>query len=109
MIDSKDKTNELFKYLRKEHKLLARQNYLCCGSCASHGCASDLKPKHKGWVTYNRQTAESAFDGRRMEGTLYLSYASAEGTDETDTPAPATTWCGSSSSPAGSCATPSTA
>ena len=70
------KLTEAFKLLRKEG-LVAKQNFACCGSCASYeiGEQARLKAKKvgkfpKGSVFYNRQSTQSMY----QTGTVYISY-----------------------------------
>lgn len=72
MIEGKDQLNELFKLLRKR-KLIARQNHLCCGGCASASIGHDLdQPRNqdkRGGVYYHSQDAACLPDGY-----VYLGY-----------------------------------
>lgn len=80
---TKQHINDLFKALRKAG-FFARQNYLCCGSCAA--AAADEECKKRGITKvalYHRQDAESAWSkfvaGRRVRSdvlvsALYLQY-----------------------------------
>ncbi len=64
----KERLNEAFKDMRKAG-LLARQNYLCCGSCAGYGIAGifqervdkdeKMLEKIKGSVFYHHQDTEN--------------------------------------------------
>lgn len=58
--EDKEKLNELFKALRKAG-YIARQNFSCCGSCASYELGEILKKKGRTdekAVYYHRQDAE---------------------------------------------------
>jgi hypothetical protein len=75
MIDKK-KLNKLFRLFRKQG-FVAKQNYMCCGSCASAQIAADLKDWDQakkdaclGAIFYTRQ------DAKRSD--LYLSYGPIE-------------------------------
>jgi hypothetical protein len=77
MRTNKDRLNDMFKALRKEG-YIARQNFMCCGGCASAAlgdaldkAALDGKPK-KGAVYYHRQDAE------RMDEGVYLGFGAAD-------------------------------
>ena len=80
--ENKEKLNIAFKALRKA-KLIARQNFRCCQSCAGYEIATDVEKKLDagkvvaGWVFYHHQDHNSAFEGSRRypaKGELYLSY-----------------------------------
>jgi len=65
-----------FKDLRKEDKLLARMNFLCCTTCAGYELATTAEnlyekgKKVNGCVFWNRQSHRSFL----KEGELYLQY-----------------------------------
>ena len=72
----REKLTKAFKLLRKEG-LIAKQNFSCCGSCASYEIGEQAKTRAKkfgkfpkGSVFYNRQSTESM----EITGTVYLSY-----------------------------------
>jgi hypothetical protein len=66
---NKTRLNEAFKALRK-HGLIARQNYLCCGTCAGYKIACDaenLVDKGKavaGAVFYHKQAGDRLREGK---------------------------------------------
>ena len=71
------KLNDAFKALRKAG-FIARQNFMCCGNCASHALAAHIKgmtplkrERVKGAVFYTRQNT-AAF--RRRDSQIYLAY-----------------------------------
>ena len=80
MIEGKDRLNNLFKALRKR-KLLARQRFLCCGSCASSQMSIDLKEERNrdkvGGIYYHSQDAE-----RLEHGYVWLGFGPREGEHE---------------------------
>lgn len=71
----KDKLTVAFRALRKEG-MIARQNYLCCGTCASAGCYQEARKRDEagkvvtGAVYYHRQNNESLENSR----DLYIAY-----------------------------------
>jgi hypothetical protein len=77
----KEKLNELFRRLRSEH-LVAKQNFLCCGSCAGYEIATDYLKKRdagegsylQGYVFYHKQDGE----GLRERGETYLAFGQLE-------------------------------
>jgi len=75
--------NHFFKALHKAG-FFARQSYWCCNTCGCAALEKDLKPKHRGWVFYNRQDA-SAFRSRRYDwkiillDDLYLTFGDTKG------------------------------
>lgn len=79
---NKQKLNEAFKLLRK-NKILARQNFSCCGSCGSYELATKIEEMHDanksvlGYVFYNRQSNEALVGDhwKLADGRLYISYA----------------------------------
>jgi len=83
--DNKVKLNEAFKLLRQA-KLIARQNFGCCGSCGSYEIATKIEEMHDagkpvtGYVFFNRQNADALKNDdhyRPTDGLLYLSFADA--------------------------------
>jgi len=77
--EAKEKLNLAFKRFRRELKVVARQNYLCCMSC---GCAAGWdyiekhpKKKFEGLVFYHRQDAEAM----REEGQVHLRFSTKDG------------------------------
>ena len=83
--DVKDALTEAFKAMRKDG-ILARQNFSCCGGCASYELGTKLeeakaagKPK-VGTVYYHRQDAE----GLRRDGTVYLGFGAGRGSSDDD-------------------------
>lgn len=80
--ENKVKLSNAFKLLRK-NKIIARQNFACCGSCGSYEIATKMEEllnagkSVTGYVFYNRQSTESLRgDWRRpADGRLYISYA----------------------------------
>jgi hypothetical protein len=70
-----------FKSLRKQ-KLVARRNFMCCGSCASAALESvcEAKPEILGAVYYTQQAAADFNNG----ASVYLNYGGVKGraTDE---------------------------
>lgn len=80
--DNMRKVTEAFRAIRK-HKIFARQNFLCCGSCASYALGTQLtearaKGKEaKGAVYYHRQDAECALEA----GVLYIGFGAGDGDD----------------------------
>lgn len=85
------KINELFSRARKAG-LVARQNYLCCSSCAGYGLTEDIqkmvdkgKPRPKGTLYYHRQDADALKEpkrgyGRLDRGTMMLRYGPVDST-----------------------------
>lgn len=80
--ENKEKLNKVFKALRK-NSVVARQNFLCCQSCAGYKIATDVEKMLDagkvvaGWVFYHRQDYNSAFVGEGRypaNGELYLAY-----------------------------------
>ena len=77
--ESKKLLNELFSRLRKQG-FMAKQNFLCCGGCASYALASRIgelvdadglqREKIKGVVFYHSQDTERL----RNTGKVFLSY-----------------------------------
>ncbi len=75
----KIRLNNAFKEMRKKG-LVARQNYLCCQTCAGYGITTDTakrikegkvkKEDVKGCVFYHHQDTE----GLRKHHSLYLAY-----------------------------------
>ena len=81
-MDIKEKLNVAFKTMRKAG-MIARQKYLCCGSCAVSSIASELKKPNKrtkpiGFVYYTRQDWEDSVD----RDFMYLGFGS-DGTEGT--------------------------
>ncbi len=76
---TKERVTAAFKALRI-HKMITRQNFMCCGGCASYALAEQAKAaieKGKspiGAVYYNRQNAQHFEDS----GILYLSYGAVD-------------------------------
>lgn len=72
--------NGLFKELRKAG-LVARQNFMCCGGCASAELASVLeaKPAKRGYAFFHRQQGERLAKGDRR---CYIHYSAREGGDD---------------------------
>ncbi len=76
----KDALNLAFKLMR-QHGLIARQNFSCCGGCAGYEIATQVaemsieeRAKVKGTVFYHRQDAANLRD----EGECYLAYGQLE-------------------------------
>lgn len=72
----REKLTKAFKLLRKEG-LIAKQNFSCCGSCATSEIGEQAKIKAKkvgkfpkGYVQYNRQSTE----GIEIFGSVHISY-----------------------------------
>ena len=73
----KPKLNKLFKRLRKAG-FVAKQNYLCCSSCAGYdlaikygkACDEGKGDKIQGYVFYNKQDTE----GLNETGDVFLAY-----------------------------------
>ncbi len=70
------KLTDAFKLLRKEG-LIAKQNFSCCGSCATYEIGEQAKKRAKkfgkfpkGYVQYNRQSTE----GIETFGSVNISY-----------------------------------
>lgn len=69
--DMRKRLTAAFADMRKNHKLLARQNFSCCGGCAGYEIAHFAEEKYNaktrkqfaGAVYYHRQTAEARDDG----------------------------------------------
>lgn len=73
MNENKVKLNALFAGLRKR-KLIARQNYMCCGGCASAQVHENASRRGLvGGVFYHRQEGDRLRDGQEE---VYLSYGS---------------------------------
>lgn len=80
---NKEKLNQAFKTLRKA-KVVARQNFRCCQSCAGYETATDVEKMLDagktvlGWVFYHRQDHDHAFTesrwNRNPKGELYLAF-----------------------------------
>jgi hypothetical protein len=70
------KLNDLFEALQTQ-RLYARQNFSCCGSCASYELSEKLRASQTkrtpklGFVTYNRQDNQNV-----PYGYVYLGYSS---------------------------------
>jgi hypothetical protein len=80
--DRKEKLNELFKALRSEG-LVARQNFKCCGTCASYdlGLVLEEKTDKKGCAYYHQQDTPGI-----NRGYVYIGYGGrpdVEGCDDT--------------------------
>ena len=76
----KQKLKDAFALLRKEG-LIAKQNFSCCGSCASYEIGEQARKRAKkfgkypkGCVFYNRQSTQGMYE----TGTVYLSYSGFE-------------------------------
>lgn len=78
----KDKLNVAFRNLRKLN-YIARQNHLCCGSCASYSCFGDARTRDekgkpvRGAVYYHRQSNDDLVGAR----DLYIGYGAYEDTE----------------------------
>lgn len=69
-----------FKDLRKEG-LIAKQNFMCCRSCASCSIWNDIDAspgKYKGAVYYCKQDG----DNLRKDGRFYLGFGAADTDDD---------------------------
>ena len=81
-VEFKGKLNQAFKDLRKEG-LIARQNFMCCGSCAGYSLTEMAVNKVRagkvvnGAVFYHNQDKESLYN----DGTLYLGYGNLDSTE----------------------------
>jgi hypothetical protein len=68
---NKVRLNEAFRALRK-HGLIARQNFMCCSSCACSQIANDAEKlvdkgqKIAGGVFYHKQDGDNLRDGREF-------------------------------------------
>ena len=79
-MDVFEKITLAFRSLRKEG-FIARQRFLCCGSCAGSAVATQVgempkarRDKVRGLVFYTRQDDGNAFDRRGHFTGLYLAY-----------------------------------
>lgn len=78
----REKLNIAFKIMRK-NGLIARQNYLCCGSCAGYDLTIDaVKRVQSGKIVngccfYTRQDNS----GLQFNGRVYLGYGCLESTE----------------------------
>lgn len=80
--DNMRKVTAAFAAIRK-HKIFARQNFLCCGSCAGYALGTQLTTARakgkaaKGAVYYHRQDADHALEA----GVLCIGYGAGDGDD----------------------------
>ena len=75
MNENKVKLNALFAGLRKR-KLIARQNYMCCGGCAGAQIFEDAKVRClDGGVFFHRQEGDRLREGQEE---VYLAYGSVD-------------------------------
>jgi hypothetical protein len=80
--DMKVRLNRAFAALRRQG-LIARQNYLCCSSCAGYSITEDAVKrvgkgkKVNGCVFYHRQDTERFLEGN----TLFLAYGELDSTE----------------------------
>jgi hypothetical protein len=77
-----DKLDAAFAEL-ESNGILARQDYLCCGTCAHAGLYAEMQQAPpdssvRGYVFYHGQDTEGA-----IYGSIYLGYGSMECTEET--------------------------
>lgn len=75
---SREELLVVFKTLRK-HKLMARANYMCCGSCAGAGIHDDKqksKREYIGYVFWHNQDEEKLY--WKKEPGVYLGFGSFE-------------------------------
>lgn len=77
----KRRIREAFKYMRKHNKLICRQNFSCCGGCASYELGERIEKENKakpgrwnGVVFFHRQSEA----GLRESGEVYLYYSHAK-------------------------------
>jgi len=80
MTEFKDKLTEMFKLLRKE-KIVARQNFLCCQSCAGAALSQDKRMDKKetlGYAYYHRQDSDDL-----KNGFVYIAFGPRKDGDET--------------------------
>ena len=72
----KDRITAAFRALRKLG-YTARQNFLCCGSCAMSQLAEEEKQgkDHSKFVTYNQQGDEHITDFGQLKDSLFLYWA----------------------------------
>ncbi len=80
ILANKAKLTAAFKAMRA-HGIIARQNFLCCGSCAGSQLGEDLKKprneKKAGAVYFHRQDDQS-----RQEGyNFHIGYGARDGLD----------------------------
>ena len=78
--DAKDMLTKAFKLIRKQ-KIIARQNFSCCGSCASYDIGASITEKRNlgkklpiGAVFYSRQGEEQF----KRTGKVYLNFMPAD-------------------------------
>lgn len=65
--------NDMFKEFRKEG-FIARQDYLCCNSCATSALEADYNvDENSSYVFYHGQDAD-AFENKMLTRTLYLGW-----------------------------------
>ena len=79
----KQKLNTAFQVLRVSYGYLAKQSFLCCGSCAWSEAASMIAAnpgKYRGVVFYHKQDADD-LKGRKNPG-CYLAFGTAHGESE---------------------------
>lgn len=90
-LTAKERITLAFKALRKRG-FITKQNFLCCGGCASYSIGEQIEKKHgkntpeanaQKAVFYHRQNAEAFNEYGEIEGWLHLSWFS----DETKTEA----------------------
>lgn len=82
MKTNRERLTAMFASLRRQG-YAARQNFLCCGSCAAAVLCDAVRAKQlRGAVFYHRREGERLAQGAER---VYLSYGAGEGaTDEQD-------------------------
>lgn len=89
-MNTKQKVNRLFAILRNTHGFVARQNYMCCGSCAGAAIASEPRGHGRPYAFYCQQSNEAwEREGRGrgpytgdLEQTLYVNFGFYSGNDD---------------------------
>lgn len=80
-VSNKDRLNGMFRELRRQ-RIVARQNFMCCGSCASAELASMVRERDaRGAVYYHRQEGERLRAGAER---VYLAYGAGDGASESE-------------------------